>query len=156
MGTSQVRGVASQDIEAKIEKIVKIFCDNSLRVLRLKKWRQNNIKAILEIYESLSKLVGPMAEMVKIADTFESVRILIFEVSDDSAYDARVMARIQRNLDDYFTKSRYPTDQDLKIFHEFVKDKSYSMQVEDELINEFSATKGSAYVNPKALYYHSY
>ncbi|MBN2854454.1 hypothetical protein JXK06_02910 [Patescibacteria group bacterium] len=157
MGTSQVYGTAPQGIDAKIEKEVKVFCDNSLRVLRLKKGDENTIRSVLSIYESLSKLVGPMTEMGKISDTFESsVKSLICEYSENTAYDARTMVRIQQNLDDYFLEDRYPSEAELETFYKFVKEQAFTMEVEQELVQNFHMTKSDELIRQSAFYYQSF
>lgn len=134
---------------------VQEFIKNSVRLLRIEKNQENNIRNILEFYQEISTMSAPEADMIKIFDGLESIKIIISEISIDPIYNFMVIRSIQDNFEKYFEESRYPNEKQKKVFQNYLKEKLSAMKAELELIQDIQKQE-RVIKNPRVVYFNTH
>lgn len=122
----------------KSEENAAEFVKNSIRIIRVQRNQENNIRSVLEFYRSISTMMGPEEEMGRIFDGLQSIKILIESLSvDDLSYNLKVISSIEDNFEAYFQETRYPSENQKNKFQKFLKEKTAVMEIESELMDDF-------------------
>lgn len=121
----------------KVRDVTQEFVKNSIRILKIQRNQENNIRSVLESYQTISTMMGPEEDMGKVFDGLESIKHLIEKISIDTLYNLRTVSSIEDNFEKYFQESRYPSEQQKRDFQNYVTEKLVAMEVELELMQDF-------------------
>ncbi len=125
----------------KSEENAAEFVKNSIRIIRVQRNQENNIRSVLEFYRAASTMMGPEEEMGRLFDGLQSIKILIEEISvDDLSYNLKVISSIEDTFEVYFQETRYPNRDQKNKFQKFLKEKTVLMEMESELMESFEKT----------------
>jgi len=117
--------------------------------------QESNIRTILWFYQKLSVMVGPEADMIKIFDGIESIKILIADASVDPVSNFRIIRLIEDNFEKYFQENRQPSEKQQKKFRELLKERVKGIKAELELIENIEKQQREIH-NPRAVYFNTY
>lgn len=121
-------------IEENLQHLaVKRFTKASIDVLKTNYHEENNIRCILEFYETASGMKGPAEEMMLLLEGFHQIKYIIIEKSQDGIYDGGVVDKIQSNFEEYFIEDRFPGNVDKEEFFDYIQEKKEALLMEIEL-----------------------
>lgn len=121
-------------IEESLQQLAaRRFTKASIDVLKLNYNEENNIRCILEFYETASAMKAPGEEMMILLEGFHQAKYIIMEKSQDGIYDAGVVGKIQSNFEEYFVEDRFPGNVDKEEFFDYIQEKRDILLTELEL-----------------------
>ena len=121
-------------IEENLQHLaVKRFTKASIDVLKLNYNEENNIRCILEFYETASTMKAPGEEMMILLEGFHQAKYIIMDKTQDGIYDGGVISKIQANFEEYFLEDRFPGNEAKEEFFDYIQEKCDILLAEIEL-----------------------